>query len=78
MPLAGSSVPAGFPSPAEDYIDRALDFNELLIENAEATFAVHLAGGSMFVALAAMAADGEITAIWRMHPLQPAHPGDGA
>ena len=38
VPLAGSSVPAGFPSPAEDYIDRALDLNELLIENAAATF----------------------------------------
>jgi DNA polymerase V len=45
--LAGSSVPAGFPSPAEDYIDRALDFNELLIENAAATFAVTIAGESM-------------------------------
>ena len=47
VPLAGSSVPAGFPSPAEDYIDRALDFNELLIENPAATFAVKIAGESM-------------------------------
>ncbi len=47
VPLAGSSVPAGFPSPAEDYIDRALDFNELLVENPAATFAVKIAGDSM-------------------------------
>jgi DNA polymerase V len=40
-------VPAGFPSPAEDYIDRALYLNELLIENAVATFAVKIAGDSM-------------------------------
>lgn len=47
VPLAGSSVPAGFPSPADDHLDRALDFNELLIENAAATFAVKIAGESM-------------------------------
>ena len=47
VPLAGSSVPAGFPSPAEDYVDRALDFNELLIENPAATFAVKITGDSM-------------------------------
>ncbi len=47
VPLAGSSVPAGFPSPAEDYVDRALDFNQLLIENPAATFAVKIAGESM-------------------------------
>jgi DNA polymerase V len=47
VPLAGSSVPAGFPSPADDYLDRALDFNELLIENPAATFAVRIDGESM-------------------------------
>ena len=47
VPLAGSSVPAGFPSPAEDYVDRALDLNELLIENPAATFAVKITGDSM-------------------------------
>lgn len=47
VPLAGSTVPAGFPSPAEDYIDRALDFSELLIDNPGATFTVKIAGESM-------------------------------
>src|SRR6202040_1908125 len=30
-----------------DYLDRPLDFNELLIENPAATFAVRIAGESM-------------------------------
>jgi DNA polymerase V len=47
VPLATSGVPAGFPSPADDHIDRPLDFNELLIENPAATFAVRIQGDSM-------------------------------
>jgi DNA polymerase V len=47
VPLMSSKVPAGFPSPADDYLDRALDFNELLIQNPAATFAVKVAGDSM-------------------------------
>jgi DNA polymerase V len=45
--LVTANVAAGFPSPADDYLDRPLDFNELLIENAPATFAVRVAGDSM-------------------------------
>jgi DNA polymerase V len=37
----------GFPSPAYDYLDRPLDFNELLVRNPAATFAVRLASDSM-------------------------------
>ncbi|MFZ5734395.1 MAG: LexA family protein [Pseudomonadota bacterium] len=47
VPLVSSTVAAGFPSPADDYLDRPLDFNELLIENPAATFAVRVAGESM-------------------------------
>ena len=39
--------PCGFPSPADDDLDRPLDFNDLLIENPAATFAVRIAGESM-------------------------------
>lgn len=46
-PLFLSGVSAGFPSPAEDYIDRRLDLNELLIANPAATFFVRVAGDSM-------------------------------
>jgi DNA polymerase V len=47
VPLVESSVEAGFPSPADDYLDQPLDFNELLIENPAATFAVRISGESM-------------------------------
>jgi DNA polymerase V len=47
VPLASCSVAAGFPSPADDYLERPLDFNELLIQNPAATFAVRIAGESM-------------------------------
>lgn len=47
VPLVGFSVVAGFPSPAEDYLDRPLDFNELLIVRTAATFAVRVSGDSM-------------------------------
>ena len=46
-PLFSCSVSAGFPSPADDYIDRQLDLNELLIANPLATFFVRVAGDSM-------------------------------
>lgn len=47
VPLVESSVEAGFPSPADDYLDQPLNFNELLIENPAATFAVRISGESM-------------------------------
>ncbi len=46
-PLFSCGVSAGFPSPADDYIDRRLDLNELLISNPAATFFVRTAGDSM-------------------------------
>lgn len=46
-PLFSCGVSAGFPSPADDYIDRKLDLNELLIANPAATFFVRAAGDSM-------------------------------
>ncbi len=47
VPLMATSAACGFPSPADDYLDRPLDFNDLLIENPSATFAVRIAGESM-------------------------------
>ena len=46
-PLFMCGVSAGFPSPADDYIERLLDLNELLIKNPPATFFVKVAGDSM-------------------------------
>lgn len=47
LPLFGHKVRAGFPSPADDYIEAWLDLNEHLIEHREATFFVRAKGDSM-------------------------------
>lgn len=47
LPLFGSRVPAGFPSPADDYLERSLDLNQYLIGDAPATFMVRVRGDSM-------------------------------
>ncbi len=46
-PLFTASVSAGFPSPAEDYIEGQLDLNKYLIERPAATYFVRVAGDSM-------------------------------
>lgn len=47
VPLVGAKVQAGFPSPADDYLDRPLCFNELLMKNPPATFVAWVDGDSM-------------------------------
>lgn len=49
LPLqnAGSQISAGFPSPAEDYLEPALDLNRALIKNPSATFYGRVKGVSM-------------------------------
>lgn len=47
VPLAGSLVAAGFPSPADDYLEKNLDLNEFLVGNPAATFFVRVNGDSM-------------------------------
>lgn len=41
------SVVAGFPSPAEQYVEPPLDLNELLIKRPAATFFIRVSGESM-------------------------------
>ncbi|MBP7460672.1 MAG: translesion error-prone DNA polymerase V autoproteolytic subunit [Candidatus Delongbacteria bacterium] len=45
--LAGSRIVAGFPSPADDFIDKKLDLNEYLVHHPSATFFVRVEGDSM-------------------------------
>lgn len=47
VPFASFSVPAGFPSPADDYWDSKLDLNEYLVHHPAATFLVRVQGDSM-------------------------------
>jgi len=42
-----SQVPAGFPSPAEDFLEKRLDLNDYLINNKAATFLIKVQGDSM-------------------------------
>ncbi len=45
-----SRIRAGFPSPADDYLDKKLDLNEFLIKHPAATFFVKVKGESMIKA----------------------------
>lgn len=47
LPLYGCRVRTGFPSPADDFIDRALDLNEFLIKKPSATFFAWAEGDSL-------------------------------
>ncbi len=47
IPILATSVPAGFPSPADDHAEERIDLNEYLIAHKEATFFVRVAGDSM-------------------------------
>jgi DNA polymerase V len=46
-PLYLERVPAGFPSPAEEFIDSKLDLNEYLVAHPAATFYARVSGHSM-------------------------------
>lgn len=47
FPLFVVRIAAGFPSPADDYIENTLDLNDYLIEHPAATFFVRVTGDSM-------------------------------
>lgn len=47
MRLFLSPVSAGFPSPADDFLERNLDLNSYLIKHPSATFFVRVQGDSM-------------------------------
>ena len=47
LPLFAEAVRAGFPSPAEGYVERLLDLNEFLVDNPPATFFLKAAGDSL-------------------------------
>ena len=47
IPFYESKVPAGFPSPAEDFMDLDLNLQEYLVQHPSATFCVRVTGDSM-------------------------------
>ncbi len=46
LPVYLTAVRAGFPSPADDYLDAPIDLSRTLIQNAQATFIMTVSGNS--------------------------------
>ncbi|MFB0900611.1 MAG: translesion error-prone DNA polymerase V autoproteolytic subunit [Dehalococcoidia bacterium] len=47
VPYILSKVSAGFPSPADDFIDNKIDINKMLIKHPAATYFIRVTGQSM-------------------------------
>ena len=47
FPMFSDPVSCGFPSPAQDYVERRIDLNELMIQHPSATYFVKSSGDSM-------------------------------
>lgn len=47
VPRMMSCIAAGFPSPADDYVEKQIDLNTHLIRHKEATFILRVSGWSM-------------------------------
>lgn len=47
LPLYGTKIPAGFPSPADDHLEASIDLNRQYIRHPAATFFVRVQGHSM-------------------------------
>jgi DNA polymerase V len=68
-PLVEGGISAGFPSPAQDFIDLSIDLNKELVRNPSATFYGRVKGDSM---KDAGIADGDLLVIDKS-----LHPSDG-
>lgn len=62
LPLFLCPVVAGWPSPAEDYIEDTLDLHKFVVRNEPATFFLHASGDSM---IGAGIHDGDILVVDR-------------
>ncbi len=47
LPVVENGISAGFPSPADDFLDASIDLNKALIKNKDATFYGRVKGDSM-------------------------------
>ena len=70
LPLYASRVPAGFPSPADDYLEGTLDLNRYLISDNAACFMVRVSGDSM---QGAGIGDGDLLVVNRSLPARHGH-----
>jgi len=67
LQLFTSTISAGFPSPAEDYVENELDLNKMMIDHPAATFFVKVKGDSM---MNASISDGDILVVDRALNIQ--------
>ncbi len=70
VPLLGRLVPAGFPSPADDYLEGEIDLARYLIERPAATFMMRVSGVSM---VGAGIMDGDLIVVDRSVEARPGH-----
>ena len=70
LPLVGRRVPAGFPSPADDYLEGEVDLNRYLIERPAACYLMRVSGASMS---GAGIMDGDLVAVDRGVEAVPSH-----
>lgn len=47
MPFFNTTIPAGFPSPAQDYSEEEIDLSKILQPNPTSTFIIKVKGNSM-------------------------------
>lgn len=66
--LMGSAVCAGFPSPADDYVEEALDPATMIVTNPISTFMWRVSGSSM---IGAGINDGDFVVVDRSLKVQP-------
>lgn len=65
LPLFLTRIPAGFPSPAEDYLEESLDIGRYLVKRPKTTFFMRVEGDSM---IGAGINDGDLIVIDRAEP----------
>ena len=72
LPLAflGRVLPAGFPSPADDYLEGEIDLARLLVERPAASFVMRVSGHSMS---GAGILDGDLVVVDRSIDARPGH-----
>lgn len=70
LPLLGRLVPAGFPSPADNYLEGEIDLGRYLIERPAATFLLRVSGHSMS---GAGILDGDLLVVDRSVEAKPGH-----
>lgn len=63
-------VPAGFPSPADDYLENPIDLNAYVTDTPEATYLMRVSGDSM---VGAHICDGDIVVVDTVIEAQPNH-----